>query len=258
MKSLSVEKLFCGYGAKHIVNDASFSLEQGEFCALLGLNGCGKSTLIKTLCALIPSYSGNVKVLGNNLLDLNEKQRAGLVSYIPQRISTIYGKTALDVVLMGFNATLGLFDNYSSKQKETALWIMEKTDTLKFASLLFEQLSEGQKQLVIFARTLAQNTPVVFMDEPDSALDFTNKNRILEKIKQVMNSENKTALIVLQDPNAALCFCDRLLLMKEGKLKYNISRKEFNNYDLLYSSLSDIYGSIKILDNNGCPVMVRS
>lgn len=258
MKTLKVENVVSGYGKRQIVKGLSFELHEGELCALLGVNGCGKSTLIKTLCALIPAKDGNCSLSGKDLWKLDEKGRAREVAYIPQRSSNIYGRTVTDVVLMGFNAQLGIFDNYSAKHRKAVIEILEKLGIDEFADRLYEELSEGQKQLVILARTIIQNTSVVLMDEPDSALDFTNKSLILEKVRSIIRTEGKIGLVALHDPNAALHFCDRILIMKDGRIIHNIQRSDFVDFPALERSLSDIYPNIRILDNNGIPVMVSS
>lgn len=252
-----VEKIQGGYGKKHVVNNVSFELEQGEFCALLGTNGCGKTTLLKTLCGLISATSGECTISEKPVWSINEKDRARLISYIPQRGSNIFGKTVLDVVLMGFNSQLGIFENYSRKQIDIALESLLKVGFYQNENTLYEELSEGQKQLVILARTMVQSTPVVLMDEPDSALDFTNKNRILNTITNLIHAEQKAGLIALQDPNIALHFCDRLLLMKDGCIIQEIKKDEFSDLVFLQTELENIYEGIKILDNDGVPVVVR-
>lgn len=256
MNSLAVRNIVSGYSKKQIIKDVSFDLHKGEFCALLGLNGCGKSTLIKTLCALIKAENGSCVLGDDNLWSFNEKERAKRIAYIPQRTSSIYGRTVTDVVLMGFNAQLGIFDNYSAKHKTEALAILKKLGIEELSDRLYEELSEGQKQLVILARTMIQNTEVVFMDEPDSALDFTNKNLILDRVRTLIKTQSKIGLAALHDPNAAFFFCDRILIMKDGKIIHDISRSDFSDYSLLERFLSDIYGNVRILDNNGIPVMV--
>lgn len=256
MNTLTVKNATSGYSKKMIINDLSFELYQGEFCALLGLNGCGKSTLIKTICGLIRAQSGSCILGQADLWTLNEKERAKHLAYIPQRTSNIFGRTVTDVVLMGFNAQLGIFDNYSSQHREKSLEILDKLGIKQFSDRLYEELSEGQKQLVILARTMVQNTDAVLMDEPDSALDFTNKNLILDRIRTMVKTQSKIGLAALHDPNAALFFCDRILIMKDGMIIHDIPRSDFSDFSVLESSLSDIYGKVKILNNNGIPVMV--
>lgn len=241
--SLTVKNCSAGYGNKIVVDDVSFEINPGEFCALIGLNGCGKTTLLKAICSLLSKRNGMVKVNEQSVEKLNEKQLSKLISFIPQRMSLIEGQTALDVVMMGFNPYLGIFENPSEKQKRTALEVMEKIGIPDKQNEDFNHLSEGYKQLVILARTLVQNTPVMLMDEPDSALDYVNKNMILTKIKDIVHTEKKSSLISIHDPLSAIRYCDRLLIMKEGKIikdfyTCNTAKEEIEkSFALIYGDL---------------------
>lgn len=230
--SFNVKNIICGYSDQTVVNDISFEVKEGEFCALLGLNGCGKTTLLKSVCGLIPIKKGSVFANEKNCLEMNEKERAKIISFIPQRMSPISGLTALDVVLMGFNPYLKLLDKPGKEHKTTALDSLEKLGLVDIANKDFSHLSEGIKQLVILARTMVQNTPVMLMDEPDSALDYVNKNLVLEKISQVIRKEGKCGLISIHDPLAAIKYCDRLLFMKDGEIFRNIYVKQSSKEEI--------------------------
>lgn len=256
-KILTVERLFSGYGHQEIVQDVSFSVEEGEFCALLGLNGCGKTTLIKTICGLLPAWQGRCLVEGQDCTCLNERQRAQRIAYIPQRGSLISGKTALDVVLMGYNPHLGLLESPGRAKRQHAAEVLEKLGLGDRAQRDYSELSEGQKQLVILARTLVQDTPVLLMDEPDSALDFVNRGMVLGKVRDILHTQKRAGLITLHDPNFALAYCDRLLLMKEGRIIRELPLKCVSP-DAAEEALSEIYGKIRILRHPGGMVMVRA
>ena len=240
---LKIENLSCGYQRKEIVHGAGFTVESGEFCALLGLNGCGKTTLIKAICGFLPIRTGSCCAGGDDCTSMNERQRALRMAYIPQRGSLITGKTVLDVVLMGFNARLHLLDSPGKVHRQKAMEALA-------------QLGEGQKQMVILARTLVQDTPVLLMDEPDSALDFVNRNVVLGQIRHVIHSQNKAGLITLHDPNFALSYCDTLLLMKEGSIIQRLPLAGASREDV-EEALKKIYGNIRILTYEGGFVMVR-
>ena len=254
---LKVENVRCGYQHKEIVHNASLSVAPGEFCALLGLNGCGKTTLMKAVCGLLPVHHGKCLVDGVDCTRYNERQRALMMSYIPQRGSLISGKTVLEVVLMGFNARLHLLDSPGRIHREKAMEALERLGMDHLAQRDYATLSEGQKQIIILARTMVQDTPVMLMDEPDSALDFVNRNLVLGKIREVLHSQNRAGLITLHDPNFALAYCDSLILMQEGNILQRLSLKDASP-EQIREALSKIYGPIQILPYNHGYVMVRA
>ena len=256
MSLLKVENVRCGYMHREVVHGASLEVAPGEFCALLGLNGCGKTTLIKAVCGLLPTHEGRCFVAGEDCTDFNERQRALRMAYIPQRGSSITGKTVLEVVLMGFNARLHLLDSPGRVHKEKAREALERLGLSHLADRDYARLSEGQKQMVILARTMVQDTPVMLMDEPDSALDFVNRNLVLGKIRQILHEQDRAGLITLHDPNFALAYCDSLILMRDGHILRRVSLKGAGQEEI-EDALSEIYGQIRILEYEKGFVMVR-
>ncbi|MCL2627274.1 MAG: ABC transporter ATP-binding protein [Oscillospiraceae bacterium] len=238
---LSISNISIRYGAKTIISDVSFDVGSASLCALLGLNGSGKTTLLKGLCRLVSLTGGRILCDDVDLTLINEKERARYVSYIPQRHSKLIGITVIDAVLMGLNTRLGLFDTPTQKHKSEAMQALEKLEIPHLAYEDFSHLSEGQKQLVILARTLLQNTPVMLLDEPDSSLDFPNKHMSLSKIRDLVHAENKACIITLHDPNLALKYCDKLVLLDKGKVMSTLSLTGASNDDIV-SCLGGIYG----------------
>jgi iron complex transport system ATP-binding protein len=254
---LSLQNVSAGYGSKIVVSGINIELDKGELCALLGLNGCGKTTLIKTICGLLPLKSGSCHVQGTDCSGFHEKKLAQHISYIPQRHSKLIGVTVLDAVMMGYYPHLGLLEFPTAAQKITAYEALEKMGIGNLAAEDFSRLSEGQKQLVILTRTLIQNTPVMLMDEPDSALDFLNRNMIMTKFRELVKNEGKAVLVSLHDPNLALAFCDRLILMRDGKIVSIISPRDMNMADI-EKSLFAIYDGITLREYDGQYVVVFS
>ena len=242
---LSLHNVTIGYGKVNIINNISFNAAEGEFCALLGLNGSGKTTLLKGICGLLPLAGGHCFVNEHDVTRMNEKDRARYISYMPQRHSKLIGVTVLDAVMMGSNARLDVFGFPSEKDREAANEALVKMEIPHLAFDDFSRLSEGQKQLVILARTLVQNAPVMLMDEPDSALDFLNKHKTLDDIRKLIYSEKKAGLITLHDPNFALAHCDRLILIKNGALASEI-RLSGASANEIQECLSAVYGRIEV------------
>lgn len=253
---LRVKHLSGGYQKKTIVHEVNFAIHRGEFCALLGLNGCGKSTLLKSICGLLPVHAGSCLVLDTDCTHMHEQQRAQQLAYIPQRGSLIAGKSVLEVVLMGFNARLRLLESPGAVHRRKARDTLAILGMEALADRDYDTLSEGQKQLVILARALVQDTPVMLMDEPDSALDFVNRNMVLSKIRETIHSQGRAGLITLHDPNFALAYCDRLLLMVQGRIVRELFLADAKREEV-EAALTCVYGDIHVLEYEHGFVMVR-
>lgn len=247
MTGLRLRNISVNYGERKILKNLNLDISRGEFCGLLGLNGSGKTTLLHVACGFLP-MQGECYVDGENCKNLNERQRARKIAFIPQICSLAGGRDAIDVVLMGYNPWLNVLESPSVEQKKQAREIMDKLGCLHLADKDFGELSQGQKQMVILARCIAQNAPVMLMDEPDSALDFLNKHIVLEKIRTVVRDGNKAGLITMHDPNFAMEYCDRLFLLKDGKIVTQIHMKT-DSKEKIKESLSMIYGEIELLKN---------
>lgn len=253
---LVVNNLSACYGNNNVIRNVGFTMKNGEFNALLGLNGSGKTTLLRAICSLKKASTGNCLVNGKDILGMNEKNRARLISYVPQRHSIVYDISVMDMVLMGFNAKMKFYQAPGKKHQLLAVDSLEKLGIGMLANKSFLSLSEGQKQLVILARSMVQNSPVMLLDEPDSALDFVNRHLVLSKIRETIKLGNCCGLITLHDPNFALQYCDRLFLLSGGSIYGEINNK--STIGNIKSKLGKIYGDIDLLKYNGCFVMVRS
>lgn len=251
----SLQQISAGYGGSPVVRNITMDIQQGEFCALLGLNGSGKTTLLKAVCGLLPIQKGLCMVNGYNCTHLNERQRAQHISYIPQRHSKLQGVAVLDVVLMGSNPHLSIFESPSRNVRKKAEALLTKVDIAAFANTDFSKISEGQKQLVILARTLLQNAPAMLMDEPDSALDFLNRHLMLRRIQNLIHAEGKAGLITLHDPNFALSYCDRIFLLHNGEIIAQLTLKDATPREM-EACLSLLYGNITIMEQDGQYVML--
>lgn len=256
MSFLQIQNLSASYGTRQILDDISFSAEKGALTGLLGANGCGKTTLIKSVCGLL-RHSGSCTLDGQVLESLSEKQLARLCSYIPQRSGISIDLTLMDVVLMGFNPHLGLLDRANSAMKKQALNALRTVDLEARANESYLTLSEGQKQLCILARTLVSDGKLLLLDEPESALDFQRRYEMLRLIRSWLGSE-RCALVALHDPQLALNHCDQLLLMCGGRIKHVIhpSRDALSDME---DALKTIYGPVTLVrcqDKSGCDHLV--
>lgn len=252
-----IDHIKASYGKDLIVDDISFEINKKEFTALLGLNGAGKTTLLKVICGLLKPIGGQCLIDDIDIKDLGDKRRARYISFMPQRHSIVYDTRVIDVVLMGATPYLGPFDTPTKEHREMAYSILEKIEMESFADENFLYLSEGQKQLIIIARNLMQNSKVMLFDEPDSALDFNNSHMVLSKIREVVKKENKAGLITLHDPNMALNYCDRIIVLKDKKKFADFYTHDISS-QFLKDTFEEIYGNIDIIGHKGKYMIIKN
>lgn len=201
-----------------ILHDISFSVEKGCLLGLIGPNGSGKSTLLKTIATLLPAASGKVLIDDENHLSYSQKTLAKKMSYVPQETLLAFDFSARDVVAMGRHVYGSVFKGETKKDKERIEWAMKKTKTDPLSHQSVLNLSGGQRQLVMIAKALAQDTPIMLLDEPISALDVYYQLHILSLLKELCE-QGQTMIVVLHDLNLAARFCHRLLLLNDGSIR---------------------------------------
>lgn len=238
------EQICAGYGKREVIRDINFSVPVHTLTGLLGENGCGKTTLLKCIAGRLP-YKGSCLLDGEQMEGLSVRQMARRVSYIPQKSGIAVSLPVIDVVLMGFNPVLGLLEQPSKKQREQALGALEKVGLANMAETEYLKLSEGQKQLVILARTFIEDGKLLLLDEPDSALDVANRYQMLKMIRQMVNTQKKAGILCLHDPILALEFCDQLVMIKDGRcVDYVYPQKD--GITRLEHAFRQLYGGISL------------
>lgn len=254
MNILECKSVCFSYGKKKVLCGVSLQAEAGELVGLLGANGSGKTTLLKSICAIL-SASGEISIKGESIKGKSEREMARLVSYIPQRSGIDISISALDVVLMGFNAEMGVFSQYSEAQREAALAALSEVGAGALAERDYQSLSEGEKQLCIIARAFVSPSSLYLLDEPESSLDFVNRNRAMALISNKLKESGRAAVVSLHEPTVALRFCDRLVLIADGRAAAVIDRKK-DSLEEMEKKLSLIYGDISLYDIDGRLVMI--
>jgi len=247
--------LCVGYGSGDVVRDISFTLCPGELCALLGANGSGKTTLLKGICRLLPS-GGRLALNGSDMGRMSRRELARHIGYLSQRSGAPLSLNALDVVLMGFNPVLGVFQQPGAQHRERARRVLEQAGASELSEKNFLTLSEGQKQLILLARAMVRSPELVVLDEPDSALDFVTRRRILGLLREYAQAAPRAVLLCSHDVNVALAFASRLLLLKDGTLAYDIQTGTVPQ-DGLRDALRDVYGPVELLRHGGRYLMVE-
>jgi manganese/zinc/iron transport system ATP- binding protein len=207
--ALEIRDLTVAYSTKPVLWDVSFSAPAGKVVAIVGPNGAGKSTLLKATLGLIPSASGHVKVLGQ---EVSKARR--LIGYVPQRESVDWDfpTSALDVVLMGTYGRLGWIRRPGTKELDLAKRCLEQVGMSAYATRQISQLSGGQQQRVFLARALAQQAQVYFMDEPFVGVDAATESAIVSLLHDLRN-EGKTVFVVHHDLETVRDYFDYVVLL---------------------------------------------
>lgn len=244
MSFFTVNNLSASYGPIPVFTNLSFELNSGTLLGILGANGCGKTTLLKAICGILP-HTGFCTLEHQILEQLSTRQFAQLCSYIPQRSGISIDISTLDVVLMGFNPYLNLFERPTCQMKEQALSTLAAVGLSGNESTNYMHLSEGQKQLCILARTLVSESRLLLLDEPESALDFHFRYQMLEAIQNWVKTEKRGALMTLHDPTLALNYCDELLLLSDGKVLDKLC-PQTDSIDKMEAQLSRLYGNVSL------------
>lgn len=204
--------LTCGYGTKAVIRNVSFKIQSGDIICLLGPNGVGKTTLFKTLLGFQKPISGNVHIDGTDRSTMTRRQIAQKVAYVPQLHSTPFTFSALDVVLTGCSAHLGLFQNPTKKDYQRADLVFGELGILDLKDRTFVHLSGGEQQMVLIARSLMQDSNILIMDEPTAALDFGNQIRVLSCIEG-MARRGHAIVMTSHNPDQAFLCCSKSLLV---------------------------------------------
>lgn len=244
MSYLSVRNLTAGYGRNPVIRNVSFGMDSGCLLGVIGANGSGKTTLLKALCGILP-HEGSCMLSETPLEKLPPRQLARHVSYIPQRSGISIDIPAVDVVLMGFNPQLGLLEHPTAQMRDAARSILAQVGLYGKEDMNYLHLSEGQKQLCILARTLVSGSELLLLDEPESALDFRYRYRMLALLRNWVHAGKRGAIVTLHDPSLALNYCDKLLLLSGGGILGVIDPAK-DTLDNMERLLTQVYGSISL------------
>ncbi len=217
---LEFRNLSCGYGQRRVVDSISLRLKVGEVVGLLGANGCGKTTLIKTILGLLPVQGGEVLLDGKNIKNWTSAQIARVIGYIPQMHTPPFPFEVLDVVLMGRTAHIKPFSSPSPQDVKIAERALDMLNISYLRDRVYTEISGGERQLVLIARALAQEPKILIMDEPTASLDFGNQIKVLSHVKQLAGM-NIAVLMSCHFPEHAFIYSNRAVLLNEGRILHS-------------------------------------
>lgn len=218
---ITLAHLTCAYGSHTVLHDLSAHFAEGEFCAIMGANGCGKTTLLRCMAGLLPPTQGQVLLDGRNVADYPARQLARQLAFVQQQPIGGFEFTALDTVLMGRNPWIPPLQNESPKDLQIAEQCMRQTSIWHLRGSILNHVSGGELRRILLARALAQQTSVMLLDEPLANLDIAHQFEILDLLRQINSQDGKTLLLSIHDPNLALQYCPNLMLLHQGAILYH-------------------------------------
>lgn len=208
---IEVQELLCGYAPKKpVVGPLSFSIARGEIVCMLGPNGVGKTTLFKTLLGLLKPLGGGVQLCGRALERYRPKELARVLAYVPQEHIPPFPYRVCDVVVMGCNPNMHELSSPGEREYEKAMDMLSQMGVAHLAQQDYTAISGGERQMVLIARALAQDTKILVLDEPTAHLDYGNESRVLAQVQR-LSGIGYTILMISHMPNHAFLCCDRVL-----------------------------------------------
>jgi iron complex transport system ATP-binding protein len=215
---LEIQSLRVYYGQRRVLDDINLRVAAGEILVVAGPNGAGKSTLIRAASGVLPVQSGQVQINGKDLLQLPSGERARNLAVVPQARNLPGAFTVYESVLLGRTPYLGWVGQPRPGDHEQVLRALERTCTLELSTRRVGELSGGEQQRVLLARALAQNTPVLMLDEPTTHLDLQHQSGLLNLVRSLANEREIAVLMVLHDLNLAGIYADRVALLVDGQI----------------------------------------
>lgn len=235
---LEVEQLYGGYGNEAVLTDVSFQIHRGELFGILGPNGSGKTTLLKMISGVLPYKKGNIMLKGHPLKTYSSKQIAKVIAVLSQHSSEAFSYSVKETVSLGRYAhQTGFFNEWSQEDEAIVQEVMSWTGVTSFQDQPIQLLSGGERQRVFLAQALAQEPEILLLDEPTNHLDLSYQKELLDLLRKWTREKGLTVVSIFHDLNLAGLYCDRLLLLENGK----INRFDTPNEVLKQETIQAVY-----------------
>lgn len=209
-----------------VIKGVSLGLRKGDMVGLIGPNGSGKTTLLRLLSGFLPPKSGNVRLQGQILGQMNRRDIARLIAVVPQELEMLFSFSVGEMVMMGRTPYVGRLIGASRRDREVVERVMERVGIHCLAQRPFQELSGGERQKVIVAMALAQEPDVLLLDEPTVHLDINHQVEVLELLRGLNKESALTVLATMHDLNLAALYFDRLVLLNQGGIVSNGTPEE--------------------------------
>ncbi|MFH1683381.1 MAG: ABC transporter ATP-binding protein [Candidatus Margulisiibacteriota bacterium] len=217
MSILNIHQLECGYDPKKpVIKGVTFAVHDGEFVGIVGPNGSGKTTLLRAMTGLIKAQRGTIVISQHRIENLDKRELARRISYVPQLMEPVDGFTVEDLILLGRTPYLDRFSFENEDDREAVKWAIEELKIEDLKDRQTTELSGGEFQRVAIARALAQEPKIMMLDEPTSHLDIRYQIKICKLLRKL--KAHRSIVATFHDLNLASRFCTRLILLKNGEL----------------------------------------
>ena len=215
--SITVSNLSFNYGERPVLDNVNVKAEPGQLLSIIGPNGVGKSTLFHCMLGLLNSYKGQIKINGKDIKGLGVKDMAKLIAYVPQSHYPSFNFSVFDMVLMGTTVQVSAYSTPGKEQTKLVESALERLGIAHLKHRGYTKISGGERQLIIIARALVQQTGVLILDEPTANLDFGNQILVFTQIRYLAK-DGYTIVQATHNPEHAFMFSDRVLAIHEGKV----------------------------------------
>ncbi len=241
-------------GGDRVLESVSARVDSAGWLGLVGPNGAGKTTLIRAVAGLVP-YEGCIAIAGLNPLELSRREIARLVAYVPQRPVLPASMTVVDYVLLGRSAYHSSLGAETRRDRSVVATVLDRLDLTRLADRPLGQISGGEAQRAVLGRALAQEAPVLVMDEPTSSLDLGHGQRILELTDELRREHSLTVLCALHDLTTAAQYADALLVLKQGRVALSGLASEI----LTVATIGAIFdASVEVIAGRDGPIVAPS
>ena len=216
---LSIDAIYAGYHSQPFLREISFTVQPGQVVALIGPNGAGKTTLIRAISCSLPLISGRITAFNKDLHRIHPSERASLVGVVPQARKLPPSYTVSQTVLIGRTPYLGWLGQPASQDLQRTRWALERTTLAGLADRRVDELSGGEQQLVLLARALAQDTPILLLDEPTAHLDLHHQSTLLKLVCELAREKELAILMAIHDLNLVALHSERVILIVDGQVR---------------------------------------
>lgn len=239
MSVLSIRDLSWSYDDKEIISDINLEVEKGKFYAIVGPNGSGKTTLLKNILRHLDLKKNKIFIHDKDLVSYSHRALAMELSSVPQNTEISYDFSVYDIVMMGRSPYIKRFSSETDEDCRIVKNAMEITDTWQLRESNIQEISGGERQRVIIARAIAQESQIMLLDEPIANLDMNHQIQVLDTVKRLCSEHKLTVVVVLHDLNIASQYADKMIFLKDGRV---IEIGEPENI-LRESLISKVYGN---------------